>query len=210
MNVLVLGATGRTGRELLAQGVERGHVMTALVRDPDKLAVEHEPLRVVTGGATDAAALDEALKDQDAVICALGPTSPAALVSCDLMRATTRAIVPVMKRRGVDRLVMLSALGVGASAPYAPALLRIAFRTLLGTVGRDKAAAEEHLRASDVDWTLVYPPSLTNGPRTGTYRAVEALDLGGLPKISRADVADFMLAQLEEPEFSRKAAIVGP
>jgi putative NADH-flavin reductase len=206
--ILVLGATGRTGRELLAQGLELGYVVTALVRSPDKLRVEHERLRPVTGDATDGAVLDEALEGQGAVLCALGPTSPTSLVRADLMRATTRVLVPSMKRHGVNRLVLLSALGVGASAAQAPRPLRIAFQTLLRRVGRDKAAAEEHLRASEIDWTVVYPPSLTDGARTGSYRSGEALELNGLPKISRADVAEFMLAQLEQTTYSRKIAIV--
>jgi uncharacterized protein YbjT (DUF2867 family) len=114
-----------------------------------------------------------------------------------------------MERRAVGRLILLSALGVGESAGHAPPALRIAFRTLLRQVGRDKAASEECLRASDVDWTIVYPPSLTNGPRTGDYRSGEALDLKGVPKISRADVAEFMLSQLGDSAYSRRIAIVG-
>jgi putative NADH-flavin reductase len=203
-----MGASGRTGRQLVDQGLERGYVITALVRAPDRLAMKHERLRVVTGGATDPAAVDEALEGQHAVLCALGPTSPAALLRCNLMRASVRALVPSMSQRGISRLVMLSALGVGASAPYAPLLLRIAFQTMLRRVGKDKAAAEEYLRASEVDWTVVYPPSLTDGPRTGTYESGEGLELKGLPKISRADVADFMLSQLEQTAYSRKAAVV--
>ncbi|MEA2369320.1 MAG: hypothetical protein QOH38_2038 [Thermoleophilaceae bacterium] len=206
--VLLLGASGRTGRLLVDQGLERGYVITALVRDPDKLDAKDDRLRVVTGGATDPAAVDEAMEGQDAVLCALGPTSPAALVRCNLMRASVGALVPSMTRRGVDRLVMLSALGVGASAPYSPPLLRIAFRTMLRQVGKDKAAAERQLRASEVDWTVVYPPSLTDGPLTGGYESGQDLELKGLPKISRADVAEFMLSQLEQTAYSRKIAVV--
>jgi putative NADH-flavin reductase len=206
--LLLLGATGRTGQELLAQGLELGHEITALVRNPSKLAVEHEHLRVVTGDATDPAAVDRALEGQDAVLCALGPTSPASLLRCELMRETARALVPSMKRHGVSRLVLLSALGVGASAAHAPPLLRIAFQTLLRQVGRDKATAEDLVRGSDIDWTVVYPPSLTDGARTGAYRVGEALELKGVPKISRGDLAEFMLSQLEQPTFSRKIAVV--
>jgi putative NADH-flavin reductase len=77
-------------------------------------------------------------------------------------------------------------------------------------VGKDKAAAEELVMATDIDWTLVYPPSLTDGTRTDTYRSGETLELKGLPKISRGDVAEFMLSQLEQATYSRKIAIVGP
>jgi putative NADH-flavin reductase len=206
--LLLLGATGRTGRELLSQGLELGCVITALVRSTDGLPLEHERLRTVTGDATDGAAMDEALDGQDAVLSALGPTSPRSLLRCSLMQETSRALVPSMKLHAVNRLVLLSALGVGASAAHAPPLLRIAFQTLLRQVGKDKAAGEELLRGTDIDWTFVYPPSLTDGPRTGTYRSGEALELRGLPRVSRGDVAEFMLAQLEQSSYSRKMAIV--
>lgn len=206
--LLVLGATGGTGQQLVVQGLELGYVITALVRNPDGLRVEHERLRTVTGDATDGTAIEEALDGQDAVLCALGPTSPRSLVRCTLMRESTRILLPAMKRRGVNRLVLLSALGAGASAAHAPLLLRIAFQTLLRQVGKDKAAAEELLGATEIDWTVVYPPSLTDGTRTGTYRSGEALELKGLPKISRGDVAEFMLSQVDQTTYSRKIAIV--
>src|SRR5439155_20580419 len=114
---------------------------------------------------------------------------------------------PAMKRRGVSRLILESALGVGQSAEHAPAAFRLAFVTVLRQVGRDKAAAEDYLRASDLDWTIVYPPSLTNGPATGAYRSGETLELGGVPTISRADVAHFMLNQLDDASYSRRMAI---
>ena len=210
MKLLVLGATGLTGRQLVAQALDLGHEATALVRDPRKLTVEHGQLRVLAGSSTDSAAVDEAAGGQDAVLCALGTRSPTSLVSCDLMRASMRAVVAAMERREVGRLILLSALGVGESARHAPPALRIAFRTLLRQVGRDKRAGEDHVRASDIDWTVVYPPSLTNGPRTGTYRSGEALELRGVPKISRADVASFMLSQVADRTYSRRIAIVSP
>jgi uncharacterized protein YbjT (DUF2867 family) len=207
--LLILGATGLTGRQLLAQALEQGDAVTALVRDPDRLAVAHPRLRVVVGSSTDPEEMDDATHGQDAVLCALGTRSPRSLLRCDLMRASIDALVAAMERHGVDRVVLLSALGVGESARHAPPALRLAFRTLLRQVGTDKAAAEERLRASDVNWTVVYPPSLTDGPPSGDYRAGEALQLKGLPKISRADVARFMLLQVADGAYSRKIAIVG-
>jgi putative NADH-flavin reductase len=208
--LLLLGATGLTGRQLLAQALEQGHEVTALVRDPGKLSAEHPRLRTVVGSATDPAVVDDALEGRDAVLCALGTRSPRSLISCSLMSDSMRALVPAMKRRGVSRLVLLSALGVGQSADDAPAALRAAFRTLFRQVGKDKAAAEDDLRTSDLDWTVVYPPTLTDGPPSGEYSSGQALDLKGMPKISRADVAHFMLSQLSEPTYSRKIAILSP
>jgi uncharacterized protein YbjT (DUF2867 family) len=206
--LLLLGATGLTGGHLLTQALEHGHEVTALVRDPDKLPAEHAQVRVLTGSSTDPLVVDAATEGQDAVLCALGSRSPRALVSSDLMSASMRAIVPAMERHAVRRLVLLSALGVGDSARHAPPVFRIAFATLLRQVGKDKAAAEGQLRASELDWTVVYPPSLTDGPPTGDYRSGEVLDLKGVPKISRADVAAFMLAQIGDTTYSRKAAVV--
>jgi putative NADH-flavin reductase len=206
--LLVLGATGRTGRELVAQARERGHDVTVLVRDPGRLDPAPSGVRVVTGGLADPAALDDALEGRDAVLCALGPRSPAALLRCRLMRDSMDALLPAMERRGARRLVLLSALGAGRSAAVAPRPLRLAFRTLLRTVGRDKAASEEAIRASAVDWTIVYPPALTDGPRTGRLRTGDDLHLRGVPKVSRADLADFMLSQVENAAFSRRDAIV--
>jgi putative NADH-flavin reductase len=208
--LLLLGATGLTGRHLLAGALERGHEVTVLVRDPGKLTAEHPRLRTVVGSATDPATVDDALAGRDAVLCALGTRSPSSLLRCRLMTDSMRALVPAMRRRGASRLVLLSALGVGHSADHAPLALRAAFRTVFRQVGRDKAAAEEYVRAGDLDWTVVYPPALTDDPPSGDYRSGRALAVKGLPRISRADVAHFMLSQLSDTAFSRDIAIVAP
>jgi len=210
MNLLLLGATGRTGRELLLRALDQDHQVTALARDPSKLTVQHERLRIVSGSATDPAVLEKAVADQDAVLCALGPRSANALMHCDLMRRSISPLINALQRSRAKRLVVLSALGVGQSAQHAPAISRSMFRTILRQVGKDKEAAEQSIRASQLDWTIVYPPSLTNGPATGSYQHGAALELRGLPKISRADVAEFMLAQLTDTSYNRKPAIIGP
>jgi len=195
---------------VVAQALEQGHDVRVVARDPRKLVAAPGGVDVVEGSATDPAVLERAVVGQDAVICALGPRSATALLSCDLMRSSMRALVPAMERGGVTRLVLLSALGAGASAPVAPAPLRLAFRTALREVGRDKAEAEERLRQSALDWTIVYPPALTNGARTGSYRHGETLQVRGVPRISRADVAQFMLDQVQAPTYRRLAAVLSP
>src|SRR2546425_5551249 len=206
--LLLLGATGLTGQQLLAQALEQGHDITAVVRNLDKLTTAHSRLRAVVGSSTDPAVVDDALEGRDAVLCALGTRSPKSFISCDLMTASMQALVRSMKRRGVNRVIVKSALGVGQSADRAPLSGRLAFATLLRQMGKDKAASEEYLRASGLEWTIVYPPSLTNGPATGEYRSGEALQLKGVPKISRADVAHFMLSQLDDATYSRGMAII--
>lgn len=210
MKLLLLGATGRTGGELLLRALDQGHQVTALARDPSKLAVQHERLRIVSGSATDAAVLGKAVEGQDAVLCALGPRSAKALMHSDLMCTSISPLIDALQRSRVKRLVLLSALGVGQSAQHAPAISRLMFRTILRQVGKDKEAAERSISASQLDWTIVYPPSLTNGPATGAYQHDAALELRGLPRISRADVATFMLAQLTDTSYHRKLAIIGP
>ena len=210
MRLLLLGATGRTGRELLLQALPQGHRLTALARDPGRLAVHDERIHAIAGSATDPASINAALEGQEAVLCTLGPRSPRALLAFDLMRATVEALVPAMQAQRVGRIVMLSALGAGQSAGQAPAPFRLMFRTLFRQVGKDKAIAEARLKDSELDWTVVYPPSLTNGARTGTYRHGETMTVSGMPRISRADVAEFMLAQLTDPGYIRKPAIISP
>jgi putative NADH-flavin reductase len=209
LNLLVLGATGRTGRQIVAGALGQGHRVTALARDPAKLDVEHEHLRVQVGEVTDRTAVEQAVAGQNAVLCALGPRSPRELVRSTLMRDAIPLLVDSMARARVPRLILMSALGAGESARRAPAIPRLAFRTILRQVGRDKERAEDVVRSSELEWTIVYPPSLTNGP-AARYRHAEDLELAGSPRISRADVAQFMLAQLSDGRYVRKGVIVAP
>jgi putative NADH-flavin reductase len=209
MNVLVLGATGRTGRRLVALSSLQGHQVTALVRSPDASIGSEPPARVLTGSATDTRAVDEAVSSQDAVLCALGPSSPRDLIACRLMRATTDALVVAMERHGVRRLVLLSALGAGESARQAPVALRLTFGTMLRIVGRDKAESERRLRASSLEWTIVYPPRLTDGPKT-EYRHGQTLRLRGAPAVSRAAVAEFMVEELDAGRYLRQGVVLAP
>ena len=113
-----------------------------------------------------------------------------------------------MESHGVRRLIFVSAFGVGETHRDVPLVPRIVQRLLLADVFADKKASEDDLRRSGLDWTLVYPVILTNGPRTAKYRVGERLDLHGLPKISRADVAHFVLSQLEDATYLRKGALI--
>jgi putative NADH-flavin reductase len=208
MNLLLLGATGLTGQELLAQALDQGHSATVLLRSPEKLGVANERLVVRVGSVTDPAAVREALEGQDAVLSILGARGLRELFGADLITKSMQAIISAMEQSGVRRLIFMSALGVGDSAPEAPALLRVVMGTALRRIAKDKAAGEEQLRQSNLDWTLVYPPSLTKGPRTGDYRVGDHLRVKATGKISRADVADFMLRQVEDTTFHRAHAVI--
>lgn len=207
MKLLVLGATGATGRQIVEQALERAHQVAAFVRDPGKLAIGNDRLRVITGSISDdTRALTEAVRGQNAVISALGVGN--SLKSSDLISHSMRAIVPAMESQGVRRLLFVSAFGVGETRRDVPLLPRIAQRLLLADVFADKEAGEDYLRRSSLDWTLIHPAILTNGPRTAKYRVGERLELHGLPKISRADVADFVLSQIEDATYLRKGVLI--
>lgn len=205
MNILVLGATGPTGREVMRQALAAGHRVTAFVRDPAKLSGEGG-IRVVQGDPASTAELDAVLPGHDAVVSALGRR--ASFRSERLIIRCMRALAPAMERRGVRRLVLVSAFGVGESRRHVPPLMRLLQGVLLRDIFADKARAERYLRSRHLDCTFVYPTALTNGPLTGKYRAGERLALRGFPKISRADVAHFVLAALASSAWVGKTVVV--
>lgn len=204
MNLLVFGASGATGRLVITQARAAGHVVTAFVRDAASLA--GEDVQVIAGDATDAAAVVAAMPGHDAVISTLGVRN--ALRSGGLIWRAMSAIVPAMERAGARRLVVMSALGVGATRAQAPWLPRLMYALLLRDIFGDKAAGEQIVCASTLDWTIVHPPLLTDGPMTAGYRVGETLALAGFPKISRADVAHFMVGALDAPAWVRRRVIV--
>ena len=209
MRILVLGATGGTGTQVVAQALEQRHIVTAFVRDPARLKSKPDGLRVLVGDVTSGGdALAAAARNQDAVISALGLGK--SLKSHGLIARSIPAVVGAMKAEGVRRLVFLSAYGVGVTRRDTPLLPRLVSQVLLKDMYADKNAGEDELRriGDEIDWTLVYPVTLTNGPRTGRYRFGERLDLHGLPRISRADVAEFMLAQLGDTTYVKKGVLV--
>jgi putative NADH-flavin reductase len=207
MKLLVLGATGATGLQIVAQALAQGHEVTAFVRNPAKLTISHPALNVVQGSLPeDAQAFAGALRGQDAVLSSLGMRN--ALRSNGLQQRSMQVLVPAMQAAGVRRLITVSANGVGDTHATSPLLPRIMYRLLLGDLFADKKAGEDIVRASSLDWTFAYPTLLTNGPRTGKYRAGERLELSGMPKISRADVADFVLKQLQDRAWSKKRPVI--
>ena len=206
-NLLVLGPTGPTGRHVMSQGLDRGHRITGFARDPRKLGAMADRIQVVEGSLPESEpALVGALRGQDAVISALGAGT--SLKPRGLMQRTLPVLIHAMEAGSVRRLIFLSSFGVGATAQAVPPLSRIFIALFLRAIYADKAAGEEILRRSSLDWTVAHPVMLTNGPRTGRYRAGEDLLLRGFPRISRADVASFLLDQIEDVRYLRKAVLV--
>jgi len=207
--ILVIGATGGTGLQVVSQALRQGHQVTAFVRTRARLNVRDDRLQVSTGTLPDdREALATAVRRQDAVISALGVGS--SLKSGDLIARSMPVIVSTLEREGVRRLIFTSAYGVGSTYRDVPLLPRIAIRLLLGDLYRDKEKGEVLLQRSGLDWTLVYPVTLSNGPATARYRAGERLGFRGFPRISRADLATFLLSQLDDKTYLRKGVLVGP
>ena len=198
MRILVVGATGATGRAIVAQALARGHEVTALVRNPDRLEVRHEHLRVIQGNVLDPTAVDTAVAGQEAVVSALGHKRW--MIPTRILSAGTGNILAAMQRHGVRRYIGMTSLGVGDSwwrmglyytLFVLPVILQFYFW--------DKHRQEKLVRASGLDWTLVRPGALTNGKPRGNWRAAREV---GNPlwtvRIARADVAHFLLDQLGE------------
>ena len=199
MKLIVFGATGGTGRELVTQGLAAGHEVTAFVRDA--AALTGTQARVVTGDALDATAVASAIAGHDAVLSALG-TRPWRHV--DISSGGIAAILPAMQANGVRRVIAMSSQGVGDSklgalGKVAGLALRRAFR--------DKLEMERLLEASDREWIVVRPGLLTSGQPRGQWRTGEGDALRG-GRISRADVAAFMLAQLASDDWLRKRPVL--
>jgi putative NADH-flavin reductase len=191
--LLILGATGRTGRELVHQALARGHRITAIVRSPDKLGEPLDGLAVVAGDATRAADMRTAVAGHDAVISTIGPPGPGATtVTAD----GARAIVSVLEGTGVTRLLVVSVGVLFADAGLLAAMLR---RTLLRGVADDAEEMERIVSASSLDWTIVRPPRLTNGASTACYAVCEGHSphRSGLASLRRADLARFLLDETE-------------
>lgn len=196
MKVLIFGASGATGREVVKKALDRGYSVHAFVRNPVKFEIRHANLDLIVGDVTDPAPVERAVKGSYAVVSALG--SGNSLRSHPALSDGIPNIIRSMERAGVHRFVYLSMLGVGGSGKQLGFLGRyIVLPILLRNVMRDHAREEELIKRSTLDWVIVRPPRLTNGPYTGRYRSGEDVtERALLASISRANVADFMVKQL--------------
>jgi putative NADH-flavin reductase len=205
MKIAVFGATGATGQQVVQQALEQGYVVTALARNPERLAIQHSSLTIVKGNVLDPAAVEQTVRGADAVLSCLGRRP---FRDKDAVWKGTRNIIESMKKLGVRRLIVESAFGAGNSRGLASIGMFLVTNTLLKWAYREKELGEPEIMNSDLDWVIVRPPALRNGPRTGKYRSGEGLRLSTLNWINRADVADFMLRQLSSDEWLRKTPAI--
>ena len=207
MNILIVGATRGIGRQLLDQALASGHTVTALVRDPQRLAVQHERLKIVKGDILDPDSVALAMAGQDAVCCTIGVKAPWILVT--IFSEGTMNLLQAMKKTGVKRLVCVTGIGAGDSKGHGGFLYDCVFYPfILRPIYADKDRQESLIRASDVDWTIVRPGFLTNGPLTENYRMLTNLTGVTAGWISRADVAHFMLKELASNQFIRQSPLL--
>ncbi len=198
MKLFVIGATGRTGQEIVQEALARGHDVTAFVRSPESITLRNERLTVLKGNAMDENELFDAMQNHGAVLSTLGPREPFKPSSMlhDSAVATTRA----MNRSGVRRLLLLSA------AAHFPGVPNRIISFILRKHMRDSLSMEEIVQASGLDWTIARPPRLTQEGYS-TYRSRE----GAAPKmgftLARKAVAAFMLDAIEQEKHFHK--IVG-
>jgi len=198
MKIAIIGASKGVGRQLLEQALEEGNEVTALLRNPSAIQISHSNLHVIKGDVLDAASVANVTKDQDAVCVCIGipPTRKP-------VRVFSEGIKNVLSSIGDNtqqRLIVVTGIGAGDSKGHGGFLFdRILTPLLLTEVYADKEREEAIIKASNSNWLIVRPGFLTDGPRTGKYRVIE--DMAGVTsgKISRADVADYMLRQLKEP-----------
>ena len=198
-SIAVLGASGATGRHVVARALRGGHDVVALVRRSGSFEAQPGLREVQWSGVHDAAAVSAAVAGTDVVISALGGADKGATTVCtDAMRT----LLPVMADTGVGRLVVVSAHGVLEThdrSPYA-----LAVWAGVGEKMKDKEAMEWLVARSDVDWTIVRPPTLKDLPASGTYQTGEALPMKLWHSIGRADLADFVVREAEDAAFVRR------
>ena len=207
MNITIFGATGATGRLLTERCLTAGHKVKILARDPRSFSLNGY-VDTVTGDAKDANAIRQALRGSELVLSALGARS---LKREDVLEVAVPLIVAGMQAQGIRRIIALGSSGALDSAlDKQPGYRRwlvenILYKTLLKWPVASQRAQYAALAASTLDWTMVMPPMLTNERARGTYRVDgEALPPNG-SRIARADVADFMMAQIGNPTWVKKA-----
>jgi len=195
MKLLVLGATGGTGLEMVREAIERGHSVTAFVRSPERLKPFGDHITIRQGNLLNAAEIEPVIKGHEAVLSGFGPRMPVSKADANLLRQFGGALTAAMPKAGVNRVVVESVAFLFKDSIIPPAYLL--GRLLFPGIVTDASGMEELFQNSGLEWTIARPPELTDKPYTGKYRVRE----GHLPrfgfKISRSDVADFMIKAAE-------------
>jgi putative NADH-flavin reductase len=201
MKIIIFGSTGSIGAHLVKQALDAGHTVTAFVRNPARLQIKHHNLLTAQGDLMDAGSVVKATKGHDAVLCAIGSGRKG-----NVRSQGTLHVIQAMEQTGVKRLVCETTLGAGDSRGNLNFFWKyIMFGMLLREAYADHEKQEAYIMRSNLDWTIVRPAAFTDGPHTGVYHHGFSADAKNVTlKISRADVADFMLKQLSDNRYLRK------
>ncbi|MDL1891529.1 SDR family oxidoreductase [Sphingobacteriales bacterium CHB3] len=208
MKLLIIGATGGTGRELVEQALAQGHDVTAFVRNPSKIEIKNERLTIARGDVLDYQSVEKAVQGKDAVLSALGHNRW--FVRTTILSEGTKNIITAMEKHGVKRFVCETTLGIGDTRGKLGLYYTLfVIPVIVFFYFRDKETQERHIKESRLDWIIVRPGQLTNGKRLGKYR--HGMNIGSWLRtvsISRADVADFMLRQLTDDTYLHKTPAI--
>jgi putative NADH-flavin reductase len=203
MRIIIFGASGATGQEVVKQALRDDHFVTAFVRNPSKLSLQHNNLAIVQGDVKDYTVVEKAIEGQDAVLSALGVSTP--LHKDPVVVEGIKSILQAMEKLPVKRFIYLSFLAVGQGRKDAGFLIKHIISRVVHHEIEDHQEKEGFIKASHLDWTIIHPPKLTNGVKKGIYRTGESIQPGSFfPTLSRADLADFMIKQLNDNRFLRK------
>ncbi len=203
MNISIFGASGATGQHLAKQALAANHQVTALVRSASSLSLHHARLNTLVGDLDQPEAVQHAVSSADVVISVLGIRKKGLVDVCTL---GVRSILAAMAAQHKRRLIVLSAYGAGET--QGASLSAWMIRRILAAKMRDKDEMETLVRAADIDWTIVRPPALTNGPLSGTAQAGVGLKIGFFAKLSRADLAHFILREASLDHYVKQAPTV--
>jgi len=201
--VLVIGASKGIGRETVKQALRAGHTVRAMARSPVRVPGRHDTLETVTGDALDPNAVKEALSGVNAVIQTLGVSAGPDMIlrPVRLFSDATRVLVAAMEESGVKRLICLTGFGAGDSRNRGGLLYNTAFNLFLGRAYDDKDVQERIIRESALDWVIARPGILTNKRPSGTYKVLADPKRWRSGCISRADVADFLVKQIDDDTY---------
>ena len=203
MKLLIFGATGSIGRQVVEQALEQGHTVTAFARTPATLNIQHPKLKLFQGDVMNLPSVEQAMQGQEAVVCVLGSGKT---LTGTIRSEGTRQIIQAMEQAGIRRLICQSTLGAGDSWGNLNFYWKyVMFGFLLRQVFADHEQQERYVRQSHLDWTIVRPGAFVEGCRTGQYRhGFPSNDKTSQLKITRADVADFILKQLTTDAYLGK------
>lgn len=207
MKIAIFGGTGRTGQYLVQHALADGYQVTVLARTPSKLGIQNAALTLVQGDVKNASAVEQTIQGAEAVISVLGPTNN--VPTFEVSQGMTN-ILAAMNKQGIHRLIISAGAGVG-DPNDSPKLFNHVMNFLLKRMAKnvlaDMSKVVELVRCSDLDWTVVRLPMLTDDPKTGNIK-VGYVGKGMGPRIARADIAAFMLAQLNDKTYSRKSPAI--